>query len=273
RRIFDLRSVRIVMLKTFRPDTISTAFGGVRNMVSGSGRTAFALLIIFASVGCSTEDTGLVPVDAAEDPTNSAQGFDPDGGRLDARVKVDKPPTPDLAPPDLASLPDAPEPADVSPPDLAPDKPPLTNQPQGADCSKNSECRGGHCVDGVCCDSACDDGCSACSQKRTGRSDGTCARARDMEGKACGKACSSVATMPAVVEKVCAAGACVVPSAPKVLTSCQDSNPCVVAFCDNNEARCVKTTCPQQGTCCCRSSSGQRACTSRTQCTGSKTCE
>jgi hypothetical protein len=242
--------------------------------MSGLGRAVIALLI-FASSGCSTEETGLFQKpDAAEDPTSSPQGLDPDAGPPDTRPRPDKAPAPDLAAPDAPSVPDAPAPADVAP-DLAPDKPPVTNQPVGASCNKDSECKGGHCVDGVCCESACGDACSACSQARTGRSDGTCARARDMEGKACGKACSSVATMPAVVEKVCSpTGACVVPSSgPKVLSNCHDTNPCVVAFCDDNEARCVKTTCPTQGTCCCRSSTGQRACTSRTQCTGSKMCE
>jgi hypothetical protein len=247
-------------------------------MVSGFVRAALTLLIV-SWLGCSTEDTGLT-VDAQADPTNSAQGLEPDAS-LPPLKRDAKPPMPDTAAPDVAGdaapdgavEPDAPAMPDVGPPDLVPDKPPVTNQPQGADCGKDSDCRGGHCVDGVCCESACNDGCSACSQARTGKGDGTCARARDMEGKACGKACSSVATMPAVVEKVCSAGACVVPNAPKVLTSCHDTNPCVVAFCDNNEARCVKTTCPTQGTCCCRSSSGARSCSQRTQCTGSKMCE
>jgi hypothetical protein len=241
-------------------------------MVSGFGRAALALLTI-SWLGCSTEETGLVYVDAAAEPTNLPQGLTPDAS---PPLKRDaKPLTPDTSPdvPDAALMPDAPAMPDVDPPDLAPDTPPVTNQAQGARCGKDSECKGGHCVDGVCCESACNDGCGACSQVRTGKANGICGRAKDMEGKACGKACGSVAAMPAVVEKVCAAGACVVPSAPKVMTNCHDSNPCVVAFCDNNEARCVKTTCPQQGTCCCRSSSGQRTCSQRNQCTGSKMCE
>jgi hypothetical protein len=244
-------------------------------MVSGFARAAITLLII-SSLGCSTEETGLTgKADAAPDPTNSAQGLEPDAAPAGPRVRLDaRPLMPDLAP-DAPAVPDAPVDLGVEagPPDLAPDKPPLTNQPQGATCSKDSECKGGHCADGVCCESACNDGCSACTKARTGKADGLCARARDLEGKACGKACGSVATTPAVVERVCTAGACVVPSAPKVLTLCRDDNPCVSAFCDNNEARCVKTTCPQQGTCCCRSSSGQRSCSSRNQCTGSKMCE
>jgi hypothetical protein len=246
-------------------------------MVSVFGRAVLALFII-SSLGCSTEETGLTYVDAAADPTNQQQGFEADASppplKRDAKALP-----PDLAPdapagaPDAALAPDAPAPPDVGPPDLTPDKPPVTNLSQGAACGGDRECRSGHCVDGVCCESACNDGCSACAQARTGKANGTCSRAKDLEGKACGKACSSVATMPAVVEKICSAGACVVPNAPKVLTSCQDENPCVVAFCDNNEARCVKTTCPQQGTCCCRSSNGQRACSQRNQCSGSKMCE
>jgi hypothetical protein len=247
-------------------------------MVSGFGRAVVALFII-SSLGCSTEETGLAYVDAAADPTNQQQGIDPQP----LPPKRDAKAPPDLAPdrPDAAVTPDAPVMADTAidlapdlgAPDLTPDKPPITNQPQGAECANDGECRTGHCAGGVCCESACNDGCSACTRARTGKANGTCARAQDLEGKACGKACGSVATMPAVVEKICSAGACVVPNAPKVLTSCQDANPCVVAFCDNNEARCVKTTCPQQGTCCCRSGNGQRACSQRNQCTGSKMCE
>src|SRR5205814_5533309 len=103
---FDLRSVRIVMLKTLRPDTISHVFGGVRNMVSGFARATISLLII-SSLGCSTEDTGLVPVDAGDDPTNSAQGLEPDASP--AHPKLDAKPTvmPDAAP-DAPIVPDAP---------------------------------------------------------------------------------------------------------------------------------------------------------------------
>jgi hypothetical protein len=246
-------------------------------MVSGFARSLITLLII-SSLGCSTEDTGLSSADAAADPTNSAQGLEADAAappiKRDAKPLLPDAPGPDLVAKVDAAAPDAPVAPDAGPPDLAADKPAITNQPQGADCAADSECKGGHCVDGVCCESACKDGCSACAQARTGKSSGTCARAKDLEGKVCGRACSSVATMPAVVERVCMAGACVVPSAPKVLTNCHDDNPCVVAFCDNNEARCVTTApCPQQGTCCCRTSSGQRSCSQRTQCTGSKMCE
>lgn len=241
-------------------------------MFSGLGRAGLLALVTF-SIGCSTEDTGLRGGPDAE--LNSVQTLEPDAApRPDTRVNrpdlaadVKAPDTPDAAPD---------TPASVSPdvaPDLGPDLPPRTNQPQGAACGAGSECRSGHCVDGVCCDKACNDGCNACVLARTGRANGTCSWAKDLDDKPCGKACSSVATMPAVVEKVCRAGACVVPTAPKVLTNCRDTDPCVVAFCDNNEARCVKTTCPQQGTCCCRSQSGQRSCSQRTQCTGTRMCQ
>ena len=238
-------------------------------MQSGLGRVGVVGLVIFW-LGCSTEDTGLRSIDAE---TNSVQSLEPDAQPPTRVNRADRPADMMAPAPDAAT--DAPAPVDLAapPPDLAGDLPPRTDQPQGAACGADKECRTGHCVDGVCCDKACNEGCSACNLARTGRADGTCSWARDTNDKPCGKACSSVATMPAVVEKICVAGACVVPSAPKVLTSCRDANPCVVAFCDNNEARCVKTTCPTQGTCCCKSQSGQRMCSRRDQCTGTKMCE
>jgi hypothetical protein len=237
-------------------------------MLSGLGRVGVVGLTL-SWLACSTEDTGLRSIDAA---TSSVQTVEPDAQARDTRVvRADR--EPDLKLPDPVDLaPDAPGPVDVAP-DLAPDLPPPTNQPLGAACGSGTECRSGHCADGVCCDKACNDGCNACTLARTGRASGTCSWAKDTDDKPCGKACSSVATLPAVVEKVCSAGACVIPSAPKVLTNCRDSNPCVVAFCDNNEARCVKTTCPQMGTCCCRSQSGTRSCSSRSQCNGTRMCE
>jgi len=239
-------------------------------MLSGLGRVGVVGLTLFW-LGCSTEDTGLRSIDAA---TSSVQTVEE---KFDAPPKVVKKPDagPDLKAPDPADAPPdtpAPLPPDAAP-DLGPDLPALTNQPQGAACGAGKECRSGHCVNGVCCDKACNDGCSACVRARTGRSDGTCGVAKDLEKQPCGMACSSVATMPAVVEKICLAGACVVPSAPKVLTNCKDPDPCKVAFCDNNEARCVTTKCPQQGTCCCRTQSGQRSCSQRSQCTGTRMCE
>jgi hypothetical protein len=242
-------------------------------MQSAFGRLGVVGLITFW-LACSTEDTGLR--NGIDADTNSVQTIETmDAQPVKPASKPDRSPDLMVVPPDAAT--DTPVMVEAGPeagpPDLAPDLPPKTDQPQGAACGAGKECRSGHCVDGFCCDKACDDGCNACSLARTGRANGTCSWARDTNDKPCGKACSSVATMPAVVEKVCVAGACVVPTAPKVLTNCRDANPCVVAFCDNNEARCVKTTCPTMGTCCCKSSSGARMCSRRDQCTGSKMCE
>ena len=47
--------------------------------------------------------------------------------------------------------------------------------PVGTTCTQNSDCAGGHCVDGYCCDSACEGSCIACSQAKTGASNGVCA--------------------------------------------------------------------------------------------------
>jgi hypothetical protein len=45
----------------------------------------------------------------------------------------------------------------------------------GQPCSDWSECGSFYCVDGVCCDSACSGYCEACTQAKTGWSDGMCA--------------------------------------------------------------------------------------------------
>jgi hypothetical protein len=232
-------------------------------------RVALGCLLL-SWLGCSTEDTGLYSYDA----TNQ-QGIEdhlPDVGvsrdrppaTVDARAdeKRDAAPTVDVPAPPLDAA-----------PDLQPDKPAPTDQPLGVACGQDGECRSGHCFDGVCCDTACSGGCSACTQARTGRSDGTCATAADLEGKTCGKGCSTVATVPSLVEKVCKAGACVIPATkPTVIESCHDSDPCVVAFCDDNDARCVRTSCGQ-GSCCCRSQSA-RMCMRQDQCHGSgRACE
>jgi len=236
------------------------------------GRAGVVGLVLFW-LGCSTEDTGLQK--AGEAGVSSVMEEDPPPTMQQPAKKYDaapdtKPPAP---PADAAADAPAPLPTDAAP-DLKPDLPPKTDQPQGASCGAARECRSGYCVDGVCCDKACNDGCNACVLARTGRADGTCSWAKDTEDKPCGNACSWVAAAPAVVEKVCKAGVCVVPTAPKVLTICRSADPCVAAFCDNNEARCVTTQkCPQQGTCCCRTQNGTRSCTQRTQCTGTKMCE
>jgi hypothetical protein len=219
-------------------------------------------------LGCSTEEKGLGGPDAysfenLDEPDAAVDGRLNKADRLVEATVHDGPP-----PPDAPVTPDGPP-----PPDLAPDKSAPVDQPLGAACARGRECRSGSCVDGVCCDTACDDGCSACVQSRSGRPDGTCGKAADREGKVCGRACRAVTTGPAVVDKVCQAGACVVPASPTVRESCRDDNPCVVAFCDNEAARCVKSTCPQQGTCCCRSANGQRQCSRQDQCKGERMCE
>jgi hypothetical protein len=233
-----------------------------------SGRCAvIGCLTSLLWLGCSTEDAGLFNFDGGG--VVEQQGMT----EPDAAASLDTRPKPDRAPdPSADGAADAPAAIDVAAAaDLAPDKAPATDQPLGAACTKKSECASGFCADGVCCNVACDDGCNACTLARTGRTDGTCSWAKDTDGKMCGKACGVVSGDPAVVERVCAAGACLVPAAPKVIESCHDQNPCVVAFCDNNDARCVKTSCPQQGTCCCRENNGQQMCRKQDQCKG--TCQ
>jgi hypothetical protein len=225
------------------------------------GRRCTVCLGFFLMLACSTEDSGLYSYDAANTAQQTGEG-DP----IDSSVaRPDRPI--DRKPPPVDASVDAPVAADV-----APDKPPPTDQPLGAACAKNAECHGNNCVDGVCCDGACNDGCSACNQARTGRPDGTCAMASDLEGKACGRKCSTTSANT-LLEKVCMAGACVLPAHPVVVETCRDGgDPCAVAFCDDNEGRCVKTTC-QQGSCCCRATNGDRMCAKVDQCKGSKVCE
>jgi hypothetical protein len=234
-------------------------------------RVAFSCLLL-SWLACSTEDTGLYSYDA----THQQGVEEPPPPRDAGGSRTDRPPSMADARPDDkpdASLIDAPVSSLDVGPDLDPDRPAPTDQPLGVLCGKDGECHSGHCFDGVCCDSGCTDGCSACTQARTGRSDGTCAVAQDLEGKTCGKGCSTVATVPSLVEKVCKAGACVIPTGkPTVVESCHDSDPCVVAFCDDNEARCVRTGCGQ-GSCCCRSQNA-RMCLRQDQCHGGgRACE
>ena len=51
----------------------------------------------------------------------------------------------------------------------------VSQKPQGAPCSGAGECSTNACVDGFCCSSGCTGLCQACSQAKTGMSDGTCA--------------------------------------------------------------------------------------------------
>jgi len=45
----------------------------------------------------------------------------------------------------------------------------------GQACQASLQCNSNFCVDGVCCDTDCSDYCRACTQAKTGWSDGTCA--------------------------------------------------------------------------------------------------
>ncbi|MBI4956796.1 MAG: hypothetical protein HY908_32565 [Myxococcales bacterium] len=47
--------------------------------------------------------------------------------------------------------------------------------PNGSPCTVGSQCTSNNCVDGVCCGSTCTGTCRACSQDKTGATDGTCA--------------------------------------------------------------------------------------------------
>ena len=62
----------------------------------------------------------------------------------------------------------------------------------GEPCSLGTDCVSGNCIDGFCCDTACGAECEACSQAKTGVSNGTCAAVTSM-------------TDP---DEECAAGAC-----------------------------------------------------------------
>ena len=44
----------------------------------------------------------------------------------------------------------------------------------GESCGGDAQCYSGQCVDGVCCESACEGECLACSQAKTGESNGLC---------------------------------------------------------------------------------------------------
>jgi hypothetical protein len=241
--------------------------------MSSSRRGTVLVCLTFLGLGCSTEEVGLHG--AGVDAQVAQQSVEQDTA---VAIRPDRAPDRPVPTPDAGAGVDVPAAApdaapDVAlPPDTTPDLPPPTNQPLGTACTKGSECKSGHCFDGVCCNDACTDGCSACTKARTGKADGTCATAADLEGKACGRACGTVMAVPSVIEKICQAGACVLPLAPRLVERCRDDDPCRVAFCDDNAARCVTTGCPQSASCCCRSANGQRTCTREDQCRGERMC-
>jgi hypothetical protein len=242
-------------------------------------RSALLLSSSLLIVACTTIDSGFV--------ADGMPGVGTTGGdlRLDA-LAIEAPAPPDAAvdappdPPDAAADADAAPadrpapPPDVAPdrtPDQAPDGPPPVNLANGATCGAATWCKSGFCVDGICCDKACNNGCMACSQTRTGSASGTCGVALDLAGKACGKACGVVEGKPAVVQKVCQAGACGFPAVAVPLERCLAENACMTVFCDDPTARCVATGCAA-GACCCTSAPGTRACVKREMCTGARMC-
>lgn len=243
-------------------------------------RAYLVCLSLISSYGCSTDELQVFGNDALvaspqDLERDAAVPADRLNGQADrAGMEVADTPAGDAAADAPASA-DAREGAggDLGPAvDLTPDTPP-DDLPLGARCGGRNECRSGFCFDGVCCNERCEDGCSACTAARTGRPEGVCGKSADLEGKACGKSCGTVAGVPSVVEKVCVTGSCVVSLAPRQLESCRDENPCVTSFCDDAAARCVRTKCPQAGTCCCRQSSGARMCLRTDTCRGERTCE
>jgi hypothetical protein len=241
-----------------------------------------AAFVVGLALACTTtQDEGLTPgVDAArssqsvEDATDPPVVDDPvdapDLKKEDAPLASERPGEPpgkDAAP---DGHPAAPDTAPVV--DAAVDTRPATNLPAGAACERAAECKSGFCVDRVCCNNACNNGCQACTMARTGGKDGTCATATALESKPCGRACGGLLMgVPAVLEKVCTAGQCVLPVLPNILETCYEANnECI--FCDNGSGRCVRNTCPSAGNCCCRSANGDRACVARNSCNGVKMC-
>ncbi len=55
----------------------------------------------------------------------------------------------------------------------------LPKASNGSECSTAASCTSGHCVDGVCCDGACTGTCVACSNVKTGSTDGKCTSVKD----------------------------------------------------------------------------------------------
>jgi hypothetical protein len=213
-----------------------------------------------------------VPLDVNEGPAEVAgdgQGQESgmtDGAAADAEAGI----TPVDVPMEM------PAPVEVPP------ERPRMNEPNGAPCAANSECRSNFCIKepgapmGICCATACNNGCSACTMAKTGRPDGTCAADRALDRKKCGEACGQLfMDVPAVIERVCENGACVLPVVPKLVETCRKDDGCTSSFCDQpsaTTARCVHTVCPAQGSCCCGTAQGARMCVQRNACTGERSC-
>jgi hypothetical protein len=157
-------------------------------------------------------------------------------------------------------------------PDAIVDTRPPSGLGKGAACGGPAECSSGFCVDGFCCDKACNGGCTACAKARTNMANGTCAAARELEGKMCGKGCGVVSGGTAVVQKVCMAGTCGYPNVSLPIETCKNDNPCLKVFCDNEAGRCVSVNACGATECCCSAAAGTRTCTARTACTGTKMC-
>ncbi len=216
---------------------------------------------------------GELNLDALRPPDASA----PDPASPDAPTDVAYDRTPDLGDvaPDRAPdvVVDA---APDVPPDLKPDAVVDTRPPsglgKGAPCGGPGECTSGFCVDGFCCDKACNGGCTACAKARTNMANGTCAAARDLEGKMCGKGCGVASGRTAVVQKVCMAGTCGYPNVSIPIETCNNDDPCLHVFCDNEAGRCVSVSACAASECCCAAAGGARTCSARTACTGTKAC-
>jgi hypothetical protein len=246
---------------------------------------SFAVLTFVCSTivwsACSTTDMGLIEkLDANQEPEpDAALVPDVPVRKLDA--------APDTAATD-ASASDAGDarveagqsdgPADATSPadgprDTQADNRPTTNLANGTACLRPMECKSGFCVNGVCCNEACTNGCQACVRTRTDKADGMCGAAKDLDKRPCGNGCVQIpGDVTAVLQKQCTNGACVIPPAATEIERCTDPNPCVSVFCDDNAGRCVRLTCPMDGTCCCRGPGDARSCVRRNTCTGDRMC-
>jgi hypothetical protein len=76
----------------------------------------------------------------------------------------------------------------------------------GTPCSSNAVCSSGFCADGVCCSNACTASCKACTQAKTGVTNGTCADITS--GTDPDADCAIQSTTTCGTTGVCAAGIC-----------------------------------------------------------------
>jgi hypothetical protein len=269
------------------------------------------LLVSLAWLGgaCSTDGKGIGGFDAAEEgsggsggkapakggasgagtggsggaATGGSSGSSGSGGSV-AKDGPDATTTPatdamaaDGAPSDLpAPTPDVG--ADVPPPkpDMALPVDAFVPRGPGGACEKNSECKSNLVcsAEKVCCNRACNGVCESCVADNTGGAGGTCAPNKKMEGMKCGQGCGQyVQNIPALFEKVCADGRCLIPAVPKLITPCADTDPCTSNSCDDEAGRCVTLTCGQQaaGECCCNTNQG-RMCLKTDMCKGERMC-